>query len=161
MKQKYLWLFLISTIVVVLDQVTKALVVARIPLYKTISVIPGFLNLIHVRNPGVAFGLFSEGNSNLQQMVLMGAAICAVCVIFYFYSKTGQEYPLMLGGFSLIVGGAVGNLIDRFRFSSVVDFIEVYVGRFSWPAFNVADSAICIGVSIFFYYMIFKRPDNL
>ncbi|MBU4317694.1 MAG: signal peptidase II [Proteobacteria bacterium] len=161
MKRKYQLLLIISSIVVMMDQLTKALVVAKIPLYKTIAVIPGFFNLTHLRNPGVAFGMFSGGNSNLQQMLLMGAAICAVCVIFYFYSKTGQEFPLMLIGFSLIVGGAVGNLIDRFRFSGVVDFVEVYVGKYTWPAFNVADSAICIGVSIFFYYMVFKRPDNL
>ncbi|MBA3028209.1 MAG: signal peptidase II [Desulfobacteraceae bacterium] len=160
MKRKYQILLIISSIVVMMDQLTKALVVAKIPLYNTIVVIPGFFNLTHLRNPGVAFGLFSGGNSNLQQMLLMGAAICAVCVIFYFYSKTGQEFPLMLIGFSLIVGGAVGNLIDRFRFSGVVDFVEVYVGKYTWPAFNVADSAICIGVSIFFYYMVFKRPDN-
>jgi len=160
MKRKYQILLIISSIVVMMDQLTKALVVAKIPLYNTIVVIPGFFNLTHLRNPGVAFGLFSGGNSNLQQMLLMGAAICAVCVIFYFYSKTGQEFPLMLIGFSMIVGGAVGNLIDRFRFSGVVDFVEVYVGKYTWPAFNVVDSAICIGVSIFFYYMVFKRPDN-
>ena len=161
MKQKYTFLFLISGLVVVIDQLTKFLVLTRIPLHETITVIPGFMNITHVQNSGVAFGLFSGGNSNLQQMLLMGAAVIAVCVIFYFYTKTAHELRWMLVGFALIIGGAIGNIIDRIRLSQVVDFIEVYAGRFVWPSFNVADSAISVGIVIFFYYMIFKRPENL
>ena len=160
MKNKYVLLAVIAGLVLTLDQWTKALIVQHIPLYKTIPVIPGFLNITHLHNPGVAFGIFAETHSNLQQMLLMGAAIFAVCVIFYFYTQADRRYPLMLTGFSLIMGGAVGNLIDRIRINSVVDFIEVYAGHFTWPAFNVADSAITVGVSIFFYYMIFKKPAS-
>ena len=160
MKPKYIILSLIVGLVVLLDQLTKVLVVNTIPLYKTIPVIPGFLNLTHYQNPGIAFGIFSKNSSNLTQIILMCAAIGAVFIIFYFYTKADRKYPLMLAGFSLIMGGAVGNLIDRFRMSKVVDFIEVYLGSFIWPAFNIADSAITVGVVIFAYYMIFKKPEN-
>ena len=160
MKPKYIMLALIVGVVVVLDQLTKMWVVNAIPLYKTIPVIPGFLSLTHYQNPGVAFGIFSKNSSNLVQIFIMCAAVVAVFIIFYFYTKADRKYPLMLVGFSLIMGGAVGNLIDRFRMSKVVDFIEVYLGSFTWPAFNVADSAITVGVMIFAFYMIFRRPEN-
>ncbi len=160
MRHKYKALIIIAGLVVGLDQFTKLLILKNIPLYKTIPIIPGFLNLTHFQNPGVAFGLFAGSSSNLQQILLITAALFAISLILYFYLKTSYKLRLMMGGFSLILGGAVGNLIDRFRMNRVVDFIDVYAGNFHWPAFNIADSAISIGMAIFFYYIVFKRPEK-
>jgi signal peptidase II len=159
LKNKYAALMIIAGLVIGLDQITKLLILRYLPLYDVIPIIPGFLDIIHLQNPGVAFGMFSANHSNIQQIVLMSASLVAVCVIFYFYSQTTNEYRFMLLGFALIFGGAIGNFIDRIRMGRVVDFIDVYIGNLHWPAFNVADSAISIGIAIFLYHMIFKRPD--
>ncbi|MGD8293829.1 MAG: signal peptidase II, partial [Desulfobacterales bacterium] len=81
----------------------------------------------------------------------------AVGLIFYFYKKTPSSQPILATGFALIFGGAIGNLIDRIRFGNVVDFLDFYIGNHHWPAFNVADSAITIGISIFIFHLLLKK----
>jgi signal peptidase II len=81
----------------------------------------------------------------------------AVGLIFYFYKKTPTEHSWLTAAFALIFGGAIGNLIDRIRFGMVIDFLDFYVGNLHWPAFNIADSAISIGIGIFLYHLIFKK----
>ena len=158
-KNKYAALAISSGFVVFFDQLTKFLILSYLPLYDTIPIIPGFLDITHLHNPGVAFGLFSNNNSNIQQIALMSASLVAVCVIFYFYNQTRNEYRVMQLGFALIFGGAIGNFVDRIRMGKVIDFIDVYISKFHWPAFNIADSAISIGITIFVYHMVFKRPE--
>ncbi len=158
-RQKYTALLVIAALVIVLDQASKYLILEHLKLHEAFSLIPGFLDISHVENPGVAFGLFSQNKSNIQQLVLMCASLVAVCVLFYFYNQTSSRYRTMLTGFALILGGAVGNFIDRVRFGQVVDFIDIYVGDLHWPMFNIADSAISIGIVIFIYHLIFKKPD--
>lgn len=143
--QKYKILLLISLTVVVLDQITKALIAHYFYLHQSIEVISGFFNITYIRNPGAAFSLFSDSNEIFRAFFLIAISIVALIIVFLVYRslKNNRLYRLAL---SLIAGGAVGNLIDRIRLKEVIDFLDIYIGRYHWPAFNVADSAITIGV---------------
>jgi signal peptidase II len=146
MNRKLPYLFLAFT-VVVLDQWTKWLVEVHLPRGVAQPVIDGFLNLVHVKNTGVAFGLFaSPGGSTSWALTLMGlVALTAVALYFRF---TPHHDRLLLTALGLVAGGAVGNLLDRVMAGSVTDFVDVYVGSYHWPAFNVADSAITVGITL-------------
>ena len=141
---KLRFLFL-SLAVVVLDQWTKWLVELHLPHHAAQPVIDGFLNLTHVRNTGVAFGLFaSYGDGGSWMLTLLGlAALTAVGVYFWFAPSRDR---MLLAALALVVGGAVGNLMDRISSGAVTDFIDVYIGTYHWPSFNVADSAISVGI---------------
>lgn len=142
-KLRYLF---VSLGVIALDQWTKWLVEIHLPQHAAQPILPGFLNLTHVRNTGVAFGLFaSHGmNGGSWLLTLLGlAALAAVAIYFWFASPHDR---LLLVSLALVVGGAIGNLIDRMSSGAVTDFIDVYVGTWHWPSFNVADSAISIGI---------------
>ena len=154
---KYSRLAAVAGSIVIFDQATKAVVLKQMPLYHSISVIPGFFNLTHIHNPGGAFGFMSRQSSHVRNLLFLFISSLAVCFIFYFYKNTPKTHPLLATGFALILGGAVGNLIDRFRFGKVVDFLDFYLGTYHWPAFNVADSAISIGVCIFLVHLLFKK----
>jgi signal peptidase II len=142
-KLRYLFL---SLGVVILDQWTKWLVEAHLPHHVAHPLIPGFLNLTHVRNTGVAFGLFaSEGlDGGSWLLTLLGLAALAAVGVYFWYAPARDR--LLLVALSLVVGGAVGNLFDRVTSGAVTDFIDAYVGTHHWPSFNVADSAISIGI---------------
>jgi signal peptidase II len=156
---KYKTMILISTLVVILDRLTKFLIVKWVPIHKSIPVIPGFFDITHVHNTGVAFGMFSGSPSNIKQLLLTSVSLIAVCVLFYLYHQTNKMYRFMMAGFALLLGGAAGNLIDRVFMGEVVDFIDVYIGDLHWPAFNIADSAITVGIAILLYHVIFKKPE--
>jgi signal peptidase II len=150
----------ITILVVVLDQITKQLVLTKLPLYQAVSIIPGFFNLTHIRNPGGAFGFMAAGSQEVRNLIFIGASTVAIGLIVYFYRNTPKTYPYLASALAMIFGGAVGNLIDRLRFGEVVDFLDVYVGAYHWPAFNVADSAITIGMTIFIAHVVLgKMPD--
>jgi len=157
MQNKYLKLAVVAGSVIILDQITKAVILYFLPLYHSISVIPGFFNIIHIHNPGGAFGFMANHGSVLRIIVFLFFSSFAIGLIFYFYKKTPVEYSLLAAGFALIFGGAIGNLIDRIRIGEVVDFLDFYIGTLHWPAFNVADSAVSIGMVIFAYHLFFKK----
>ena len=154
---KYLRLAVIAGLVVILDQITKAAILNTISLYQSISVIPGFFSLTHIQNPGGAFGFLSHHSSSLRNIVFLLISSMAIGLIFFFYKNTPKTHPFLATGLSLIFGGAIGNLVDRIRFGKVVDFLDFYIGSYHWPAFNVADSAISVGVCIFFFHLLFKK----
>ncbi len=146
--------------VVLLDQITKWLVLENIPLYQAKMVIPGLFNLTHIRNPGGAFGFMASGSQGLRNLLFIGVSIIAMGLIAYFYRSTPKSHPYLGSALVLIFGGAVGNLIDRLRFGEVVDFLDIYVGAYHWPAFNVADSAITVGITIFIAHVVLgKMPE--
>ncbi len=128
-----------------------------IPLFKSIVVIPGLFNLTHVHNPGGAFGFMAQNGSLWRHWFFLAAAIFALGLILYFHHQTPKSHPYLSLGFSLIFGGAVGNLIDRLRFGEVVDFLDFYVADFHYWTFNVADSAVTVGVAIFFAHILLKK----
>jgi signal peptidase II len=131
--------FLIAILVVLLDQITKFLARSLIGPFETIKVFP-FLHLVSVRNEGAAFGLF-KGFGNIPFILISLIAVIVVIVLLI----RGKEDRF---GLALILGGAIGNMIDRITMGSVTDFVDVFAGRFHWPAFNVADSALTIGLVV-------------
>ena len=143
--------------VVILDQATKALVIAKIPLHRTIPVIRGFFDLTHLQNTGAAFGVFAAAGSARPLLVTL-LALAVFAGVLVWSLKTPPEHRLLQGALGLIMGGAIGNLIDRLRFAAVTDFLRFYVDRWEWPSFNVADSAISVGV-VLLAWDIWRRPE--
>jgi signal peptidase II len=159
-KTKYLKLAGVAGTVIILDQITKAVIFAFLPLHHSISVLPGFFNLTHIQNPGGAFGFMAQQSLSWRNLIFLFISSLAICIIFYFYKNTPKTHPFLSTGFALIFGGAIGNMIDRIRFGKVIDFLDIYIGSYHWPAFNIADSAISIGLAIFLYHLLFKKmPD--
>ncbi|MBW2432007.1 MAG: signal peptidase II [Deltaproteobacteria bacterium] len=160
LKNKYARLAVIAGAIILLDQVSKEIVLRSIPLNTTIPVVDGFFSLSHIHNPGGAFGLMANFSPVVRSIIFLFISSLAVGLIFYFYKKTPAHYAWLSAAFAMIFGGAIGNLIDRIRFGIVVDFLDFYLGNLHWPAFNVADSAISIGIGIFLYHLVFKKmPD--
>ena len=149
----------LAAAIIILDIWTKALVLARSDLHETIPVIPNFFQLVHVRNTGAAFGIGANASSKIVPLLLNAGAIAVFCVVVVYALRSAVTDRLLQTGLHLILGGAIGNLLDRFRFGYVVDFLDVYVGNKHWPAFNVADSAICVGIALLFLDMR-KKPET-
>ena len=129
----------------VLDQVSKWLVMAFIPEHRPVPVIPGFFDLVNIRNRGAAFGFLNRSDIEWQFWLFLAATLVSVWAIAVLARNTRQ--PLLLVGLGLILGGALGNLIDRLRFRAVVDFLDIYWRGWHWPAFNVADMGLCVGAA--------------
>lgn len=146
-----LWLPLL---VVALDQVTKWLVREKIPLHSSVEVIPGFLDFTHVRNTGAAFGFLNGVDFPGKTLVIAVVAIGALIGVSIYAGTLAREQLAARLGMALIIGGAAGNLIDRIFVGSVVDFVDAYWGTFHFWAFNVADSAITVGVALMIIDMI-------
>lgn len=142
--------------VIVLDLLTKELVMRLMTYGQSIPVVPGLFNLVYYKNPGAAFSIFSSGGI-LRTLFLIGSSVVALIVIGVLLRQSAGRW--MTVALSLIAGGAAGNLIDRVRFGWVVDFLDFYAGGYHWPAFNVADSAITVGVgmALISYYIAEKK----
>jgi signal peptidase II len=136
----------LAVAVVVLDQVTKAVVRRRFRLYESLDIIPGLLSLVHGRNRGMAFGFLSAGGLPAQAVVLAVLSAGVLLLVIVHWRRLGEGPTLLRVALALVAGGAVGNLIDRVRYGYVTDFVHVYWRRYEWPDFNVADSAITIGI---------------
>lgn len=148
MKKTY-WIFaLISTCVIAADQATKWMVMRCIPWNDGINVLPGLVNLVHVRNPGAAFGIMSQNTGYLRWFFLVAVAVAALLILLCLIVRATRLDGYLLTAYALFFAGAAGNLIDRLRYGEVIDFIDVYVGKYHWPAFNVADSVLCAGVGL-------------
>jgi signal peptidase II len=161
-EKKYFRLLIVAGLVVVIDQISKVIIFETLPLYGTVSVIPGFFNITHVHNPGGAFGFLANHSEAWRHFVFLFISALAVGLIIYYYHKTPRSYMLLSCSFALILGGAIGNMIDRVRLGVVIDFLDFYISSLHWPAFNVADSAISIGITIFIYHLVFnKMPDKM
>ena len=154
---------ILSLAVIALDAFTKWLIIERVPLNSAFPVIENLFQIVHVRNTGAAFGIGANSNSPVVPIMLNGGAIVVFIIVVFYSLRSQVSDRLLQTGLHLILGGAIGNLIDRFRFGSVVDFLDVFVsfgGReHHWPAFNVADSAICVGIALLFLDM-WKRPQE-
>jgi signal peptidase II len=151
---------LIAAAVVVLDQLTKRAVQRAIGLHESRPVIDGLLSLTQGRNPGIAFGVLSEGGLPFQAVALTVLGLVAVVVLSIYAFKVPATQRLRLTALALVVGGAIGNLVDRIRYGSVVDFIHVYWGPHQWPDFNVADSAITTAVVLLILEAFVSHPQE-
>jgi signal peptidase II len=161
MKRKY-WVLLISCFWILLtDQWTKYIVEQRLPLYRKVEVIRGFFNLTHVRNPGGAFGILGGEKGGIGGLLFVVVSLLAVGIIIFLFWKVKEEEKTLSLSLSLVLSGALGNLIDRVRYGEVVDFLDFYVSSFHWPAFNIADTAICIGIGLMAFELLFKDHKAL
>ena len=147
---------LILGTIVVLDQITKDILKRSLDLHEYRPVVDGFLSLSHVRNRGAAFGLLADAGLPFQGPVLAVVSLLALGAIAGYAWRLPAEARIPRLALAFILGGAIGNLIDRVRFGYVVDFIHVYWNQHSWPDFNVADSAISTGVVLLLLDML--RP---
>jgi signal peptidase II len=152
--KKYLLLGVTTALILLLDQITKYAVDSSMRLHESIPVIEGLFSITYVRNPGAAFGFLSGAPPLFRSIFFVIVTILAILLVLYYIFKSKEEEPLMTFGLSLILSGAVGNLIDRVRSGEVIDFLDVYVASYHWPAFNVADSAISVGAVILFIELI-------
>lgn len=166
---RYKWLLGLMFLVFFADQISKEWVIQTLPLgayfpegtpgispgEESITIVPGFFHIVHVRNTGAAWGLF-EGMS--QWLSALG--IVALIGIFLARRHLHLDLPVVQVSFGLLCGGIIGNVIDRIRHGNVVDFLDFHFGSFTWPAFNIADSGICIGVAIYLVCS-FLRPEAI
>ena len=143
--------------VVVLDQITKALIRSLVPLSSTVEIVPGFMNLTHVRNTGAAFGFLNAADFPLKAVFIPAIALGAIVWVAVYAAGLGRHQFLARLGLAFILGGAAGNLLDRVIVGSVVDFVDVYWRTYHFWAFNVADSAITVGVAIMILDMLGVR----
>lgn len=142
--------------ILTLDQWTKYVVEQRLSLYEKLEVIDGFFNLTHVRNSGGAFGIFGGEKGGIGGLLFVVVSLLAIGIIVFLFLKVKDEEKILSLSFSLVLSGALGNLIDRLRYGEVVDFLDFYVFSYHWPAFNIADSAICIGIGLLALELLFK-----
>lgn len=151
---KYLWL---SLAIIIADQISKTVMVNWLDLYETVPVLP-FFNLTMAHNTGAAFS-FLAGAGGWQRwfFVVLAAVISAVLIIWM--RRLAQTAKLEAISLALIIGGAIGNVIDRLIYGYVIDFLDVYAGSYHWPAFNIADSAICVG-AVLLIIDSFRKPAD-
>lgn len=155
--KKWLLFVILVGVVVALDQSTKQHIDATFNLYESRPVVEGYFNLTYVRNSGAAFGMLSRQDPKFLRLFFLSVTGLALVIITFYYSRVPWSQRLTLCSLGLIMGGALGNGIDRYTIGQVIDFLDVYVGDYHWPAFNVADSAICIGVGLLLIDS-FRRP---
>ncbi len=141
-----------------LDQVTKVLVMHKLPLGSQAPLIPDILNLVHIHNKGAAFGLLSGWSTQFAWLFFVLTTALVLLVLGYMLWRLPDDHWPATLGYSLVLTGALGNLIDRVRLGKVVDFIDVYWGRYHWPAFNVAHSLVCLGAAVLVWVII--REEN-
>jgi signal peptidase II len=146
--------------IVVADQLTKFIVDRTMPLHYSIPIIDGFFSLTYIRNTGAAFGIFSGSHEVFRLPFLITVSLVAIGFIFTMLKRLRQSETALITALAFILGGAIGNLIDRIVHGEVVDFLDVYWSVYHWPAFNLADSFISIGVGITIYCLATTQGDD-
>jgi signal peptidase II len=146
----------VTTLVALLDQISKTVITQEIGVHDTIVVIPGFFHLILTYNRGAAFGIFGGLPDTVRYLVLGVTTVGAIAAVVYFLVREFRNVPSAHIALAAILGGALGNLIDRLRLGAVIDFLDFFWGTYHWPAFNIADSAICVGVAWLLILQLFN-----
>ena len=142
---------IVTAVILLLDQATKLYVDTHFALYESVPVIPGWFHLTYIRNQGAAFGILS--NSAVRVPFFIAVAAVALLAILWYLRQLRHDQVLAAFSLALIFAGALGNLIDRVRLGEVIDFLDVFWRHHHWPAFNVADSAICVGAALLVWEM--------
>ncbi len=136
----------IAGLVILFDQLSKLYIDRAFALYESVTVVPNFFHITYLRNKGAAFGILAD--SALRVPFFIAASLVAITVILWYLRQVGPDQVVQHTALGLILGGALGNLVDRVRLGEVIDFLDVHWYERHWPAFNVADSAICVGVGL-------------
>ena len=157
MKKKYWILLVVFLVVIALDQSTKLMIQQTLPLHNKVEIIPGFFNLIHVRNTGGAFGIFGGEKGPMGSVLFVAASLVAVGILVILFMRVKEHEKMLKFSFALLLSGAIGNLIDRVSYGEVVDFLDFHVSSYHWPAFNVADSAISFGIGLMALELLIKE----
>jgi len=160
MSRKPLFLVLISGSTIALDQLTKLQVQKHFSLHESLPILEGFFSLTYILNPGAAFGFLADQGETFRAIFFLVVSVIALGLLASFFRQTPEDEPLALGAISLLFGGAIGNLIDRVRLGEVVDFLDFYIGQHHWPAFNVADSAITVGISFLMIHLFLEKKQE-
>lgn len=156
-----LWMpFLLTAAVFVLDRITKLAIEARVSMWETVVLIPGVLNIVYTRNRGAAFGIFANAPDGWREFFLIGVSLAVMGLIVWMILQSRSAPATTLVALGLVLGGAAGNLYDRVASGSVTDFIQVFIGSYEWPSFNVADSAITVGAILLGWDMIRSRESK-
>lgn len=157
-KRKYLILLSVQGLIIALDQLTKFLIVQSFHLGQSMPVIPSFFNLTLVRNSGAAFGFLSDMNNPMREPFFLVVPGLTLAAIFYIFTKMTDRQIFSIYGLSLIMGGAIGNIVDRIRIGTVIDFLDFHWKEaYHFPAFNIADSAITIGAMLLIVSMVLEK----
>ena len=153
---KWLWL---SVVIIVLDQVSKLYIDQAFTLYQQKPVIDGFFNLTLAYNKGAAFSFLADENG-WQRWLFTGLAVIVSGVIFYWLKGLKKREKITAISLSLILGGAIGNVIDRIAYGHVIDFLDFHYQQYHYPAFNIADSAITIGAALLIFHTLFGKHED-
>jgi signal peptidase II len=145
--------------IILLDQLTKHYIQKALRLNESIAVIDDFFSLTYIRNPGAAFGFFANHTAQFRSVFFLSVSAVALTLLIFFFLQAPKDDLCALIAISLLFGGAVGNLLDRLRMGEVVDFLDFYIGQFHWPAFNVADSAITVGISLLMFNLFWQKKE--
>lgn len=148
----------VPIVIIVLDQLTKAVVRSTVPLHASVTVIPGLMDFTHVQNTGAAFGIFNASDFPLKTGLIAAIAVAALVGVGMYAASLARHEIIARVGLALIIGGAASNLIDRVAIGSVVDFVDVYWRTHHFWAFNVADSAITVGAAVMILDMLGLGP---
>ncbi len=160
MSRKLAILITILVAGVLLDQITKLLVVQSMALGEQVPVIEGFFNLVLVYNRGAAFGLFANLSLEFAWVFFIIITSLVLGVVAFLWWRLPSDQTLAAVGLTLIFTGAVGNLIDRVRLGEVIDFLDFHLGGYHWPAFNVADSLVCLGASLLLWFLFQEEKSQ-
>ncbi len=146
--------YLIALGVVVLDQATKQVIIHALRVGEGIPVVRGYFDIVFILNPGAAFGVFATLPDSVRNPFFIAISAAAAALIILYRIRYAGQHGLSSFALALILGGAVGNLLDRLRYGMVVDFLDVHIHQYHWPAFNAADSAISVGVALMLLDML-------
>lgn len=161
MKKKYLYLAVIAGLLVAIDQLVKIYIHTQFHLGESIVVIPNLFNLTYVRNFGAAFGFLAESHPAFREAFFLAMPPVALVIILAILRGVRDDDTRQIVALSAIFGGAIGNYVDRLRFRYVIDFLDFHVGdKYSWPAFNIADSAIVCGVGLLLLMMLMETKHK-
>lgn len=161
MNRKTLYLGSISGSIILVDQITKILVQSRFQLHESIVIVEGYFSFTYILNPGAAFGFLADQSATFRMIFFGIVSVVALILLGVFFRETPEEDRMGLVAISLLFGGAIGNMIDRVRMGEVIDFLDFYIEHYHWPAFNVADSAITIGITLLILHVFMQNKVRI
>lgn len=156
---RYMILALVSLGTVILDQASKAHIMQTMRLHESIPVIGNFFSLTYIRNPGAAFGILASSSNGFRLLFFGLTSLFALALLGTIFFRLREDDWIGQLSIAGILGGAIGNLLDRMRFGEVIDFLDFYVETYHWPAFNVADAAISVGVCFLIVHFAIEKKD--